>query len=352
LATSGTVSQTVFETRKVIDHAFRRCKIAPQQITSEYLETASDLLYLILSTLASRGVALWCIDQQVLGMYEGQQTVDLPAGTIDVLNVNLRKTDRITATAYSSSSGTTANAFDGDVDTLCTLVAAAGNITVNFSATQITTIGLLYGATGTWDVTIQTSTDGLTWATRYANTALGATDGQWTWIDLEGIPSDTGAVRIVAGATTILSLREFVVANNPLEVPLAAVNRDQYSNLSNRFFRSRPTEFWYDKKRSPSELKLWPVPSAEYTFWQLVNYVQRNPQDVGTLTQELDIPQRWYLAIICELAKELAAEIPEVKPEVMVEVAGMANARMNEAWSSESDGSPMQILPNISPYTR
>lgn len=353
MATSGTVSTTVFETRKVIDHAFRRCGVAPQQITAEYLETAQDLLYLILSKLCTRNVALWCIDQQILGMYEGQQTIDLPAGSVDLLNSNLRTLSRIEG-AESSTSGVTANAFDGDVDTVLTLSAPAGEVRVDFSSdTIVTSFGILPGDTATWSITIQTSNDGgLTWTTRYTNTSYSAVDGQWLWFDIEGIPGDIDAVRLVAGASTTLILREFVIGNSPIEVPLAKVNRDQYSNLANRLFRGRPTEFWYDKQRSPSTMKLWPVPGSGYEFYQIVNYVQRNPQDVGTLTQELDIPQRWYLAIIAELARNLALSVPEVKPEKIAETDAVAAREMNDAWASETDGSNMQILPNISPYTR
>ena len=52
MATSGTVSTTQFTTRQVIDHAYRRCRLGAQQITSEMIDIANDQLYLILSNLA------------------------------------------------------------------------------------------------------------------------------------------------------------------------------------------------------------------------------------------------------------------------------------------------------------
>src|SRR5215471_8611059 len=110
MATSGTVSTTVFETQKLIDHSFRRTKLSPQQITPEYLETATDLLFLSLST---RGIALWCVEKIILPMYEAVQTVPCPVGTVDVLNCNLRTSNRLTGT-NSSSEGTADLAFDGD----------------------------------------------------------------------------------------------------------------------------------------------------------------------------------------------------------------------------------------------
>ncbi len=46
MATSGTVSTTNFTTRQVIDHAFRRCRLGAQQITSEMIDVANDQLYI------------------------------------------------------------------------------------------------------------------------------------------------------------------------------------------------------------------------------------------------------------------------------------------------------------------
>ena len=55
MPTSGTVSTTVFNTRRVIDRAFGRCKLPPQGVTPELIETARDNLFLILSSLVNLG---------------------------------------------------------------------------------------------------------------------------------------------------------------------------------------------------------------------------------------------------------------------------------------------------------
>ena len=53
MAYSNTVSQTVFDTRKVMENAFRRCRVRPEQITAEYVSVANDQLYLLLSEMAT-----------------------------------------------------------------------------------------------------------------------------------------------------------------------------------------------------------------------------------------------------------------------------------------------------------
>lgn len=351
MATSGTVSQTVFNTNKLIDHAFRRCKLAPQQITPEYQQTAKDLLFLLLSTLASKGIALWCVDKELLPMYEGVQTVPCPVGTVDVLNANLRTSNRLSGTA-SASEGDAENAFDGDLSTDCTQTPAAGWLQLELeSATSAPLFGIYPAASGTWDFSIQYSNDGSTWTNLYTNSELEVILGEWFWVDIEGVP-DALYYRLKANGATILDVGEFYIGNLPNEIPLAKLNRDDYANLPNKFFSGRPVQFWYDKQRDRPLMQLWPSPEAEFTFSQIVLYVQRYVQDVGALTQEIEVPQRWYLAILLDLAVQLAQEIPEVKPGVLAEIAPERDTRMREAWDSETDSAPSYILPNISCYTR
>lgn len=350
MATSGTVSQTVFNTRKVIDHAFRRCRISPQQITAEYITTAQDLLYLLLSTLATKGIALWCVEKQILPLYEGQLTLPAPVGTVDILNANLRSVNRLTGLG-SASEGVADYAFDGDIDTACIQLAPGGNIQLQLdTAVAAYTFGILAGATGTWNISLQASDDGVTWLTLYTNATLAVVDGAWFWVDVEGVP-EASYYRLLANGATVLNVRELVFANNPQEIPIAKVNRDDYGNLPNKAFQGRPTEFWYDRQRTQPILTLWPAPGPEYTFWQVTTYAQRYVQDVGTLTQEIEVPQRWYLPIINELAHELSLSIPEVDPSVIPVVQLEAQQRMAEAWSGETDSSPSYIRPNIRPYT-
>ncbi len=351
MATSGTVSTTVFTTRKVIDHAFRRCKLNPQQITAEYIETAKDLLWLFLSTIAAKGIALWAVEKQIVPMYGYVQDVPLPVGTVDLLDVNLRSIDRPTG-IYTSSEGDADAAFDGDIDTACVQIAAAGNITVEYeSETRLTTFGILPDADGTWDFQIQVSDDGVIWDTVYTGTDVEMVEQEWLWVDIQGIPPRM-ACRLLATGATVLNVAEFVAGNNPNEIPLALLNTDNYDSQPNKTFPGRPTEYRYDKQRTQPIMNLWPAPGPEYTFWQLVTRVQRYIQDVGTLTQEIEVPQRWYLAIICELARQLAYSIPEVKAEVMPGLDAEAAKQLKIAWDGEGDGSQVNLRIGIGCYTK
>lgn len=351
MATSGTVSTTVFNTRKLIEHAYRRCRISPQQITTERIETALDLLYLRFSSMASKGIALWAIQTEILPLYAARRSVPTPVGTVDVLNCNLRRVQRITGT-FSASEGDVEDAFDGDIETACTQATDGGWIQVQFdSATRIPIFGILANATGDWDFDIEGSNDGSTFATLHSESGRAVVAGEWYWFDLEGMKS-WEYIRLQAGAGTTLDVAEFFVGNRPNEIPLALINRDDYINLPDKTFLSRPTQFWYDKQRVQPVITLWPSPGVEFTFEQLLVTVQRYIEDVGTLRQEVEVPQRWKLAIMSRLAGDLALEDPEVDPQRVPLLTSLADIEWNRAWDGESDSAPTRLAPNISPYTR
>jgi hypothetical protein len=361
MTVSGTISSTLFTTRKVIDNAFRQCRLGTQIITSEMIMTALEQLYLLLSDVSGKGIPLWCIEKKILPMYQGQFSVVCPQGTYDSLNLSLRTLQRLSGAA-SASQGTAANAFDGDLDTSCTQVAAGGTITLDLDAvTDVPIIGILPKVSGTWSFVVETSEDGAIWTTVHTATGMAVTAGQWVWADIAGSgtsiyaaasTSDVGLIRIRAIAPTILDLVEFVVGNMPTEIDLSLINRDDYENLPNKFFQGRPTQYWFDRQRDEPIITLWPAPDLASTFRQLILTRQRRIMDVGTLTQTLDIPQEAFNPIVAILAWMVALRVPEVKVENLPLIEREAMKAERTLWDGQSDRAPVRITPNIRCYTR
>jgi hypothetical protein len=74
--------------------------------------------------------------------------------------------------------------------------------------------------------------------------------------------------------------------------------------------------------------------------------------DVGTLQQELEIPQRWYEAIVSKLASKLALETDAVDMNLIPLLDAKAEQALRAAWDGDNDGSPITITPAIGCYTR
>ena len=332
MSTSGTVSQTRFTTRKVIDRAYNRCKIPPEFIGAERIATALDCLYMILSAVANKGIPLWAIQPEILPLQGGKQSVSCPLGTVDVLNCNLRKLQRTTGTNSTS---------------------ASEYITTLEDATRITSFGVKPGSSGVWSFEIQGSNDNFVVdiETLYIAIDETMTEGVWSWFDSENI-MDFESYRVLAIPPTTQDVVDFFLGNSPTEIPLALINRDDYANLPDKTFLGRPTQFWYDKQRVNPIITLWPAPGLEYELYQLVLYVKRHIQDVGTLAQELEIPQTWYLAIVNRLAYELALEDKEVPAELVPLLKEVSDETWKDAWDGQSDAAPVKLVPNIGPYTR
>ena len=133
---------------------------------------------------------------------------------------------------------------------------------------------------------------------------------------------------------------------------MARLNRDDYVNLPNKAFEGRPLQFWVDRLLNAPVLYLWPVPSAQFVTAQVVVWVKRYIMDVGTMTQEIEIPQRWYDAVVYILASRIAEETPTVDPQMIAILDQKAQRALLEAENEERDDSPIYLTPNIAVYTR
>jgi len=328
MAFSNTVSQTNFNTRRVIDNAIRRCKLTAQQITAEHIDIANDQLYLFLSDLANQGAPLWCIEKQIYPLYDGVGDITMTDGTVDILNSNFRWLQQVTGINYDTSTYREVDFTD---------------------AIFVANVGILWSATAV-PIVLERSDDGAIWEEIQSETPT-ASAGEWTWYDLDSsVAARYFRVRATSGT---LGFSQIYLANTPTEIPLARMNRDDYTNLPNKAFQSnRPLQYWFDRQVNNPIMHMWPVPNEAATVCQIVVWRQRYIMDVGTMTQDVEVPQRWLEAIVSGLAAKMALELVEVDVSLIPILDEKAAISLNIAQMEERDNSPMMIAPNISPYTR
>ena len=328
MAVSGTVSTTVFNTRKVIDHAYRRCRVPPEGISSEQISFALDSLYLVLSMLANRGLQLWCIEKYIMPLYQAQGLIEMPNGIVDILNTNLRTLQEV-----SGTSTTTSTTYQ----------------TVFTTDTQVTNVGVYWNGAST-SYALETSDDGTTWTTLVTVANPNTSANETTWTDIEG--SLATLYFRVRATTGVLNQSVVFLGNTPTEIPMARLNRDDYVNLPNKAFQGRPLQFWVNRQLNNPILYLWPVPSDQFITAQVIVWIKRYIMDVGTMTQEIEIPQRWYDAVVYILAARIAEETPTVDPQMIAILDQKAQRSLLEAENEERDDSPIYLTPNIAVYTR
>ena len=335
MAYSGNVGVKTFNALKVVDHAFRRCRLPAQAITSEMQDYALDSLTFMLDELANIRTPAWCIEQQILPLYENNQIVTLPKGTIDVLNLNLNILQELSGTVTATNT----------------------SYLVNFTtATIVNFIGIKWSAAAI-PVTFQTSSDNVTWVTVGTSTSQDlstnatAVAGNITWTQINGALARQ-YFRIIStdGASTI-SYTTITLGNMPQAIPLGVLNRDNYVNQSNLVFAGRPSSFYYQRDIPQPVVNLWPAPNAASEKYQLVLWRHRQIMDTDNLQQQIEIPNRWLEAIINGLAARVCAETVSADASLIPTLEAKAAMSVQRAWDGDNDGSPIQINPGIGVYT-
>jgi len=361
MAYSGTVGTTVINVQKLIDHGARRCGKLAEELTSEQVMSAKESLYFLLSNLINIGIQYWAIDKKVFGLNANKYIYQLPLGGNDVLNALYRTMNRptpnITGGYTSSAGGVVENAFDGNTGTYCEQNAANGNISINYGTSNPVyagSIGILPyiagGGAATWSIIYEYSVDGITWRTLDDLGSVAVRDKEWIWTDIDPGQS-VQFYRVRAYNGTTLALREFYVGNNSTEITMARLNRDDYTNLPNKnFTANQPYQYWFNRTIPQSEIYMWPVPSS--SFVQMVVWYSRQIMDVGDLHGELEIPQRWYEAVVMMLAHRMSLELPQVDLGRVQYLEAQAEKFLNLAESEERDKSPIYFAPAIGVYTR
>jgi hypothetical protein len=345
MAYSGTVGQTVVSVQDLIDHGARRSGKLAEELTSEQIYAAKQSLFFLLSNLSNIGINYWAIDQKVFGLNADKFIYELPAGSIDVLNVNYRTMNRPTPNStggYSASSGQVANAFDNDVTTVDVQTAPDGNITINYGTDNpiyAGSIGILPGVSGDFHILLEVSNDGTNWTLLHDCGVETWVDNIWLWYQIE------------PGASVQYYRMRETGGNMSREVPMARLNRDDYTSLPNKnFTANQPYQFWFNRTIPFPQITLWPTPSDP--FIQMVVWYSRQVMDVGALNGQLEIPDRWYLAVQNMLAHQMSMELPGVDLARVQYLEVQAEKYLQLAESEERDKSPIYLAPNISVYTR
>lgn len=324
MAFSGSISSTTFNALKVVDHAFRRCRMPAQAITAEMQSYALESLYLLLSELANTKTPSWCIERQIYPFYEGQPVVTLDNGTVEVLNANLRTVQELTGET----------------------VALPTSYTVGVGGT-VNTVGVKWLGASV-DLTFQTSEDGLVWVTVGTQTT-DATSGEWTWTDI--LPARSGTFFRITSTSAML-MEQVYLGTLPQEIPMGVLNRDTYVAQSNKVFLGRPLTYWFQRDLPRPVMNLWPSPNAAAEHQQLIVWRHRHIMDTENLQQDVEVPQRWLEAITAGLSARVGAETPTVDPNLVAVLEQKWIAARQAAWDGDNDGSPTFINPGIACYTR
>lgn len=373
VSTSGTVSAYNVTNRKLVEHAARRAGFQPEKLSAEDLQVATDLLSFLTSEWANAGFPLWTRRYDLLGMTLYSPDVSPPTGTVDVLTAYWRIFMPYRGAATLSDGSGDTLLFGGQPNTDVTITGPSPSVLVNFtSPTETDTIGVLPGGSSSFTASLQiyASNDDATTPT-LVQTLPSATYSplQWTYFDLN--PSITAQYLRILNPTSsswVLNQLNFGMANGQ-DIELGALNIDDYYTLPDKQMQSDRPNSWFDDRKpiNGPTMKIWPVPNlGAYYNGTVTALSRRYIQDPGTLSQVMELPQRWYEAIVWRLASRLIDELPDRmgadqqmtylrmqdKQNRITRIEQQAAKSEAMAWGEERDRSPIRLMPSFACYTK
>ena len=355
MAYSGTTGETKVNVDQLISYAFREAGKTAEEMTPEYVNAGKQALFYNLQNLSNLGVNLWLLENKLVGALEAQQYLTLPATTIDVREANWVYTIISSASDYLPVANIDSPiAFDQNLDTVATSTSVYNWFGLEYqTALSVYYVGVNGHATGggtqTYNLAYETSEDGITWTTQTTFPATTLSDREWVYFPISITPTHS-FYRLRETVATTFSVRQIVFSTSQQVIPLARLNRDDYWSLPNKQFPSeRSLQYWYDRQIEP-KMYLWPIPNNDFQMFQLI--IEKQMEDVGSLTNQLYLPNRWITSVQATLSHKLALQIPGVDLAKIQYLELQSDKLFMQANNEERDKSPIYFQPNISYYTR
>lgn len=168
----------------------------------------------------------------------------------------------------------------------------------------------------------------------------------WT-VEQGSIPLVSGTATYALPADTV-DLLDFVVRTGSgagqTDLTISRVSEPVYATIPNKTAAGRPIQMWVQRLVVP-QLTLWPVPNQS-DYYTLVYWRLRRIQDAGSGANTMDMPFRFFPAMVAGLAYHLALKVPNGLERLQV-----LKAQYDEAWdlasSEDREKAPVRILPRI-----
>lgn len=329
MAVTGTVSQNQLTLQRVLDRAFSRAGVPMQVVTSEYIDTARELLDLALSEFVTTGVSLWTNGVSHMGMRAGLPTVTMPDGTLEIDRIVMLMTNVTSATLSGSSP---------------TWVATAS------SAVEAQFVGVKVSTAGFYDIAIDASSDGVSYTEVATFDNAQMFTAQWNWFEVTPATDSVLYFRVRETSSATFPVTAIQLAVGTSERPLSVIGQDHYANLPGKREKGDVSSYYTDRRVDVPVVYLWKAPNDAHENYILSVWRKRHMIDVGNMTARIEVPQRWMDAIIWDLAWRICAEIPEAKKST-AEIKAIAYERRQLIAPSESDGGDVSLSPDIGMYT-
>jgi hypothetical protein len=333
---------------ELIFDAYERAGVIRPEIKQERIDTAKRSLNFILQSWVNKGLCLWTVKEEMLGLNPGQTTYRLPDYTSDVLDVTLRTSNRnLGGTAFSSAGGTAQNAFDGNNQTACVQSSADGYISYNWNAAQhsISLVGIQSNVTRTYTLVFEHSFDNSIWIESASEGAQTFPDGEIIWFVVP-VPVSANVFRVRESGGAILNIQELYFNNLVRDIVITRASRSEYISYPNKKTTGNPSTYYINRQINPV-ISFYPTPNSLYNnvFYTRVKQIE----DVGALIDSAAIPTRFLEALCSDLAHRLAIKEKERNDISKIQyLKGLADEEFRFAKAEDGEKVPIRIYGDYS----
>jgi len=116
--------------------------------------------------------------------------------------------------------------------------------------------------------------------------------------------SRSSAVATISCSTDTLDVLDAVVRRNNTDLMMVRMGYGEYLDIPRKTQQGRPTQFFVNRQRENPLIYVWPAPENSTDI--LVYWKMRFVQDAGKLSNDPDMPRRFFPALVAGLAYYLA----------------------------------------------
>ena len=119
-------------------------------------------------------------------------------------------------------------------------------------------------------------------------------------------------------------------ASTQADLTITRISEPTYSSIPNKLQQARPIQIWIERLNTP-RFTVWPVPDNSQTY-TLVYWRLRRIQDAGDGVNTMDMPFRFYNAMVAGLAYYMAMKVPGGIDRIQI-----LKEQYDQAWDLASD---------------
>ena len=182
---------------------------------------------------------------------------------------------------------------------------------------------------------------------RTARSSLNIMFSEWAnrglnlWTVEQATQALTSGTATYQFTTDYTDLLEVVIRRGGTDFSLSRMSRGDYLNLPNKDQTGRPSQYYFDRKITPS-LILWPTPDSSSD--SLVYYYVRRIQDADTLQNTTDIPFRFLPCLVAGLAYYISMKKAPDRIQILKSVY---EEEFQRASDEDEDRVPLKLTPDI-----